>query len=126
MLRGPDKLAALVGSQLLALPSFHENFGLSVVESLAAGRPVLVSDQVQLWREITQADVGAACPTTVDALAALLRQWLTTPTLLESAATRARPFALAHYDWNTIARNWCDHYAHLTRPSSVLAATRLP
>jgi glycosyltransferase involved in cell wall biosynthesis len=124
MLRGPDKLAALTGSQLLALPSFHENFGLAVVESLAAGRPVLVSDQVQLWREITQANVGAACPTTIPALAVLLRQWLSTPTLLESAATRARPFALAHYDWNAIAKNWIEHYTRLTRHPSPEGATK--
>ena len=39
-------------------PSNQENFGISVVETLACGRPVLISDQVNIWREIKES--GAA------------------------------------------------------------------
>jgi glycosyltransferase involved in cell wall biosynthesis len=113
MLRGRDRLAALAGAELLALPSFHENFGMAVVESLAASRPVLVSDQVQLWREITDAGVGGVCKTTVESTAAALRQWLGDPARRDAAAQRARPFALARYDWNAIARNWLRHYTQI-------------
>jgi glycosyltransferase involved in cell wall biosynthesis len=113
MLQGRDKLAALAGAEVLALPSFHENFGMAVVESLAAGRPVLVSDQVQLWREIVDAGVGGVSGTTVEAVAGLLGQWLRDPARVEAAAGRARAFALARYDWNVIARNWVRHYGRL-------------
>jgi glycosyltransferase involved in cell wall biosynthesis len=34
------------------LPSHQENFGIAVVEALACGKPVLISDQVNIWREI--------------------------------------------------------------------------
>ncbi len=35
MLSGSEKLAALVDVTLLVQPSFHENFGLAVIEALA-------------------------------------------------------------------------------------------
>jgi glycosyltransferase involved in cell wall biosynthesis len=34
------------------LPSHQENFGMSVVEALSYGVPVLISDKVNIWREI--------------------------------------------------------------------------
>jgi len=43
---------------LSSLPSHQENFGVAVVESLAAGRPVLISNQVNIWPEIEGDGVG--------------------------------------------------------------------
>jgi len=59
MLTGREKLAALVDAHVLAQPSFHENFGMAVLEALACGCPVLVSDQVYLHPQISRGRVGA-------------------------------------------------------------------
>ncbi len=53
-----SKAALLSRSALLALPSLHENFGLSVAEALASGVPVLVSQSVNLAPEIDGAGAG--------------------------------------------------------------------
>lgn len=45
-LDGPEKLETLIASDLLVLPSYHENFGMAAVEAMAAGVPVVISDQV--------------------------------------------------------------------------------
>jgi len=60
-LDGDDKAKALRGASLLALPSEHENFGLSIVEAMACGVPVLVSPQVGLATEIERSDAGWIC-----------------------------------------------------------------
>jgi glycosyltransferase involved in cell wall biosynthesis len=57
-LEGDKKNAVLRNSALLALPSYHENFGLCVMEALACGVPVLVSPQVNLSNEIEAAGAG--------------------------------------------------------------------
>ena len=59
MLKGPDRVEALAGADLFALPSDHENFGMSVVESLAAGTPVIVSNEVALSTEVMSGKVGS-------------------------------------------------------------------
>lgn len=54
MLTGDPKWGALYGCEAFVLPSHQENFGIAVVEALACGRPVLISNQVNIWREIRE------------------------------------------------------------------------
>lgn len=58
MLTGSAKWAALRGARALVLPSHQENFGIVVAEALACGVPVLVSDKVNIWREIEAEGAG--------------------------------------------------------------------
>lgn len=55
---GAQKETLLCDAALFALPSHHENFGLSVVEAMARGVPVLVSPHVNLAHEIEAANAG--------------------------------------------------------------------
>lgn len=57
-LDGEEKEEALRNSSLLALPSYHENFGLCVIEALAYGVPVLISPHVNLAPEIESTVAG--------------------------------------------------------------------
>ena len=52
MLRGNLKWGAFYASELFILPSHQENFGIAVAESLGCGLPVLISNKVNIWREI--------------------------------------------------------------------------
>ncbi len=119
MLNGTARLLPLADAALLALPSFHENFGLAVVEALAMGCPVVVSDQVNLHREIAAAGVGLVTPTEVPALAAALRRYLRDEGARSAAAGRAVAFARAHFDLEQIAAHWVEHYRRVARESSV-------
>jgi len=54
------KWAALEAADALVLPSHQENFGYVVAEALAAGTPVLISNKVNLWREVVEDGAGLA------------------------------------------------------------------
>lgn len=58
LLLGDVKWGAFHACEAFILPSHQENFGIAVVEALACSKPVLISDQVNIWREIH--DDGAA------------------------------------------------------------------
>ena len=113
MLHGTERIEAFVDAEIMVLPSYQENFGIVVVEALASGTPVIISDQVNIWKDIAPAGVGSVVPTRVDALVEQLDRWLHDSTLRESAADRARPFVWETYDWNKIGKRWIDRYRQL-------------
>jgi glycosyltransferase involved in cell wall biosynthesis len=118
MIEGAEKLAALRDADLLSAPSYHENFGLAVIEALACGTPVVVSDQVNLHPEISAAGVGGVVPLDSDALARELDRWLDDEPLRRAAAARAPAFVRERYDWDSIARRWVGHYEKVCASST--------
>ena len=75
MLTGKAKWGACYGSEAFVLTSHQENFGIAVVESLACGKLVLISDQVNIWREIIAAGAGMVSAATVEGVLAMLQNW---------------------------------------------------
>ncbi len=116
MMRGRERLEALVDADLFALPSEHENFGIVVVEALACGTPVVVSDGVALHGEVVAGQVGSSVRVgDVSQLAAELDRWFGDDSLRRAAAERARPFVRQHFDWRAVAEHWVGHYQRLVR-----------
>jgi glycosyltransferase involved in cell wall biosynthesis len=76
MLEGAAKFGAFRAAEAFVLPSHQENFGIVVAESLACGTPVLISNQVNIWREILDSSVGLVEPDTLEGTLDLLRRWL--------------------------------------------------
>lgn len=60
MLRGDVKWGAYRGCEAFVLPSHQENFGVVVAEAMAVGKPVLISEKVQIWREVVAGGGGFA------------------------------------------------------------------
>ena len=76
MLRDDLKWGAFRAAQVFVLPSHQENFGIVVAEALACGVPVLISDKVNIWREIAADNVGWVAPDTLEGTLANLNAWL--------------------------------------------------
>ncbi len=87
MVSGELKWGAFHASDVFCLPSHQENFGIAVVEALACGKPVLISDKVNIWREIEQDGAGLVASDTLEGTIDTLRRWLALPPA-EAAAMR--------------------------------------
>ncbi|MFZ0633629.1 MAG: glycosyltransferase [Acidobacteriaceae bacterium] len=91
MIGGDVKWGALRAAEAFILPSHSENFGIVVAESLAAGRPVLTTNKVNIWREILEDSAALIEDDTLDGTLRLLRGWLG-KTLAERDAMAARAY----------------------------------
>ncbi len=76
MLSGYAKWGAFYESEAFVLPSHQENFGIAVVEALACSKPVLISDKVNIWREIKSGQGGIVEKDTEADTYKLLKKWL--------------------------------------------------
>jgi glycosyltransferase involved in cell wall biosynthesis len=102
MLTGDAKWGAFQRSEAFILPSHQENFGIAVVEALACGKPVLITDRVNIWRELT--NDGAALVETDDqaGIERLLTRWINLSSerknTMVAAATQSfhRRFEISH------------------------------
>lgn len=76
MLQGEDKWGAFHAAEVFCLPSHQENFGIVVAEALGCGKPVLISDKVNIWREVEADGAGLVEDDTVQGTASALNRWL--------------------------------------------------
>jgi len=76
MLQGSMKVGAFQSAEVFVLPSHQENFGIAVAEALSCGVPVLISNKVNIWREIVQDQAGLVADDTLEGTEQLLRNWL--------------------------------------------------
>lgn len=76
MLSGDMKWGAFYAAEVFCLPSHQENFGIVVAEALACSKPVLISNKVNIWREIETAQAGFVDDDTIEGTVRNLQRWL--------------------------------------------------
>lgn len=76
MLQGEMKWGAYSASEVFVLPSHQENFGIVVAEALACETPVLISNKINIWREIESDGGGCVEDDTQDGTDKNLERWL--------------------------------------------------
>jgi len=114
MIAGSVKWGALRSCEAFVLPSHQENLGISVVEALAVGRPVLISHQVNLWPEIKDDGVGLAEEDTLEGTLRLLERWFSLDPLEQAAmAARARPCFCTRFSMKEAAASINDAFHSL-------------
>jgi len=97
-LQNEAKLAAFDAAAVFVLPSWSENFGVAVIEAMAAGCPVVVTDQVAVHTDIAAAHAGYAVPCEAEALAtALCRLLLDDPSSRAIMGSNGKCLTQTHY-----------------------------
>lgn len=102
-IRGEPKRELLEGALALLLPSASENFGNVVLESLAAGRPALVSREVGAAEILERADAGRVLADDPSAWREALGGLLVDPSEADEMGRRGREVVAAELTWERIA-----------------------
>jgi glycosyltransferase involved in cell wall biosynthesis len=89
MISGKLKWGALRAAEIFVLPSHQENFGIVVAEALAAGVPALLSNQVNIWREVENDGAGISADDNGPATCRMLETYLGMPAEKKQAMRRA-------------------------------------
>lgn len=101
-LHGPDVVAAYVDADVFALPSYTENFGMTVVEAMACAVPVVISDQVNIHGEISSAQAGLVTRCDVAEVADALQEVLLDVDRRRAMGEAGRLLAQQRYSWPAI------------------------
>jgi glycosyltransferase involved in cell wall biosynthesis len=114
-LDGKAKLEAYAQASLFVMPTWNENFGLTVAESLAVETPVLVSKGAP-WSGVTAAGCGWWVDCGVESIEAGLHQALAcSDETLAQMGRRGRTWIQAEFSWEAVAQQmetlyeWLQH-----------------
>ena len=99
MVLGREKAAALAAADVFVLPSYSENFGIAVAEALAAGLPVVISNRVNIWREVALAGAGIVVNCDVAELKRALLEVLDNRALRQEMGEAGRRLASESFSW---------------------------
>jgi alpha-1,3-rhamnosyl/mannosyltransferase len=106
-----DRRALYAGARMLVLPSFHEGFGLPVLEAMAIGVPVITSDRGALPEVAGDAGVMVRADDAAG-LAAAMAALLADPAQAAQMSRRGLERA-ASFTWDTAAAALYDAYRRL-------------
>jgi alpha-1,6-mannosyltransferase len=113
-----DVAALLASADVTIAPGPVETFGLTALESLACGTPVVVNEQSALPEVV--GDAGIAVPGTADALAGAVSSLMERPRVERREAARARA---EQFGWAASVEGFLKAHAAIAEPSP--AAVRM-
>ncbi len=112
-LYGEEKLRLLADTDLWVLPSYAENFGIAVVEALACGLPVIISDRVGIADEVAKAGAGVVVPCDADALESAMLAVLANASLRRTLCRNGPSLVRSRYTWDYGARQMIGSYEEI-------------
>ena len=115
--QGDAKTSLLQQADWFLLPSAAENFGIAVVEAMAAGTPVIVSPQVAVADLILSAGAGLVCPSDPASISKILLTHYQGPT--SAMRTAARSLAESTFSWNSVADQLESSYRQILHPLAI-------
>jgi len=116
MLMGDRKAAAFSESTMFVLPSYTENFGIAVVEAMRAGLPVVISNKVNIWREVLRSEAGIVVAPDANATATAVRALLDDPTGAARMGENGKALARDCFSWDAAGAQLVNLYRQIVSP----------
>jgi glycosyltransferase involved in cell wall biosynthesis len=111
MLQGEEKLEALTFSSVFVLPSYSENFGIAVLEAMACGLPVVISEKVNLWPVVVAAKAGHVSPCNAEIFSRRILDILCDDEIAQKMGTNGIALVKSEFCWDKIAHRLLSVYS---------------
>lgn len=106
ILKGDAVKEAYRAASVFVLPSWQENFGLALVEAMAAECPVVVSDHIDLAADITEAEAGLVVSPNSEETARAILSLLPDDKMRRRMGRHGRLLVLERFTWDRSAREF--------------------
>jgi glycosyltransferase involved in cell wall biosynthesis len=100
---GTAKADLLANADVFVLPSFHESFGVAVLEAIAAGIPVVISSSVQLANFVREHNLGMVVEPEPCSVASAISQIMADVRLRTHVRSHGPAVAAAHFSPAAVA-----------------------
>jgi glycosyltransferase involved in cell wall biosynthesis len=114
-LGGEMKLSALASAQVFCLPSHSENFGMALLEAMAAGLPCVATDQVALAVSAAREGSVSLIPCAVEAIAPAILKVLSNQGEGARLGQAARAYAWSHHGMAATGTRLSELYKNLVQ-----------
>lgn len=109
-LEGGAVTQAYLDADVFVLPSYTENFGMTVAEALACGTPVVISDQVNIHAEVAAAGAGIVTRCDAAELTEALDTLLRDTSRRQTMGNAGRALVQQKWTWEVVVRQLIDEY----------------
>jgi glycosyltransferase involved in cell wall biosynthesis len=115
MLLGKEKWSVLKGADVFVLPSYSENFGIAVVEAMAAGLPVVISNKVNIWREIAAERAGSVVNCDAGEVSRAIGELINDDRQRSAMGERALRLVRERFSWEVAGKRLQEMYQQILR-----------
>jgi glycosyltransferase involved in cell wall biosynthesis len=117
LVKGVEKISLYQSADVFVLPTQQENFGLVLIEALAAGTPVVTTRGTDIWQDIAAAG-GTIVECTPAAISTALDHLLEDRASLAALGRRGREWTMQNLNTETVAAGYERLYAQVIQEHS--------
>lgn len=99
---GREKLEILQDSDIFVLPSYSENFGMSLIEAMACGLPLITTDKVGIAGDIAHANAGMIIDCNMAQICEAMQKLISDSALCRKMGANGRTLVLDKFRWDKI------------------------
>lgn len=113
ILTGTEKLSAYKDSDVFVLPSYSENFGLTIPEAFAFNIPVITTNKVNIWRDLEENNAAIIINNNSDELLSSLKFLIKNSELKEFLGKNGNRLVKEKYNWEIISKQLVKEYKEI-------------
>lgn len=122
---GADLRKAYVDADVFVLSSHTENFGMTVIEAMACGLPVVVSDQVGIHKEVSRGGAGVVTRCESDEVAGALGGLLSDADARRAMGYAGRKLVKGSFSWPAIVNSLTKEYEAIVERKDCVKSPRV-